>query len=83
VDKQNDTTGKFFVSVYEDKVIIQARLEGEGADEAKGYLLKELHPGDTFAGISFDELKRHGSGVFILEENGSYRWVEMKGGDKK
>ena len=83
MDNQNDTTRKFFVSVYEDKVIIQARLEGEGVDEAKGYLLEELHPGGTFAGISFDELKRHGSGVFIFDENGGYRWIEKKGGKKK
>ena len=66
------TTGKFFVSVYEDKIIIQAQLEGKGTDEATGYLLKELFPGDYFAGISFEELKEHGSGVFILNQDGGY-----------
>lgn len=77
-EEVNSTTGKFFVSVYEDKIIIQARLEGEGADEAKGYLLKELYPGDSFAGISFEELKKHGRGVFILNQDGGYEWVEEK-----
>ena len=72
----DSTTGKFFVSVYEDKIIIQARLEGKGTDEATGYLLKELCPGDYFAGISFEELKKHGSGVFILNQDGGYEWVE-------
>lgn len=48
-----------------DLVVLKARAEGAGG--ARGDLVREIRPGESFLGWRYDELRQLGEGLHELE----------------
>lgn len=58
-----------------EAILIQARAEGPG--RTLGHLTREIRPGDSFLGWSYDELRALGNGMHELQPKPG--WSQAKG----
>ena len=63
----------FYFELVDDVVELQARLED---GDVVGDTRTELRAGEDFYGVSFDELRKAGSGVVEVGENGDGKIID-------